>query len=60
MLTIEKKLKQIKKNNTKRYCINCDRKYDIDVINVLDVVDNKSAYIRKLIRDDLKNKKIFQ
>lgn len=43
------------KDNTKSYGFKCFYKTDQDIIDKLDSLDNKNAYIKSLIRQDIQN-----
>ena len=50
---------ECEKKNAVRYTIKVFKNTDPDIIAKLDSIDNKSGYIKQLIRDDIeKNKKI--
>ena len=40
---------------TKNYNLKCHLIHDEDIIKQLEIQDNKNGYIKKLIRDDIKN-----
>lgn len=43
------------KKSTTAVCLRLNRKTDADVIDVLNAVDNKCGYIKKLIREAVAN-----
>ena len=44
------------KENTKSYSMQLSKKYDMDIITLLDSIPNKTQYIKDLIRKDINNK----
>lgn len=56
MPTSKKRLEQIAKydrTNTKQYVLKLNKKHDADIIEKLDLVENRQGYIKALIRKDL-------
>ena len=49
----KKASKKYIQNNIKTLSIQLSKKYDIDIINHIDNVKNKAAYIKELIRKDI-------
>ena len=47
--------RKYQKNNTKSYGFMFNKNYDKDIIEKLDSVENKSQYIKDLIRRDLQS-----
>lgn len=45
------------KENTKLFALKLNKKYESDVIEVLESMESKKAYIVKLIREDVAKKK---
>ena len=45
------------KENTKLFALKLNKKYESDVIEVLENMESKKAYIVKLIREDVAKKK---
>jgi hypothetical protein len=43
--------------NSKTYAIRVMRKNDSEIIEFLDSIENRSEYIKQLIRNDIKNRK---
>lgn len=41
------------KNHTTRYTIQCNNDTDSDIIEFMKGVDNRNAFIKKLIRDEM-------
>lgn len=45
------------KENTKLFALKLNKKYESDVIEILESMESKKAYIVKLIREDMAKKK---
>ena len=46
-------IEKYKKNNTKMVSFQLSLKYDKDIINHLETINNKSSYLKELIRQDI-------
>ncbi|WRK54631.1 hypothetical protein SD457_06805 [Coprobacillaceae bacterium CR2/5/TPMF4] len=45
------------KKNAKYVTLKLNKNTDKDILEYLDTLDNKNGYLKKLIRQDIKNKK---
>ncbi len=52
-----KAIRKYQQANTKAYQLKVNIKYDQDIINKLDSVENKQGYIKELIRQDINKDK---
>ncbi len=55
----DKKLEYIqrfKKEKNRNFLLTLNRDYDMDIISYMEQIDNKNAYLKDLIREDIKKR----
>ena len=49
-----------KNRNLKQFTFTLNKKYDADIIEFLDILPNKTQFVKELIRKEIKKRKIIE